>query len=61
LRAKGNRKQSETVQGNCVKCNRRTRHAIRSREGATEYFECLKCGNEVDVKAFVYDNLDALN
>jgi len=26
-----------------------------------EYFQCSKCGNKIDVKAFVYDNLDALD
>jgi DNA-directed RNA polymerase subunit RPC12/RpoP len=61
VRARGNRKGFETVQGNCVRCNRRTRHAIRSLDERAEYFECLRCGNKVDVKAFVYDNLDALD
>ena len=59
--AKRNRVSSETVLGNCVRCNRRTRHAIKPLDERTEYFECLRCGNKVDVKAFVYDNLDALN
>jgi len=31
------------------------------RSKGNEYFECMKCGNEVDLKAFVYDNLDALS
>jgi len=49
------------VDGNCVVCRRRTRHAIRRGHDRTEYFECAGCGNKVDVKAFVYDNLDALS
>jgi DNA-directed RNA polymerase subunit RPC12/RpoP len=54
-------KGMETIDGNCVRCNRRTRHAIRSGTNRTEYLECVKCGNKVDIKAFVYDNLDALS
>ena len=50
---------TETVGGNCVVCGRRTSHAIRG-TGRDEYFECLKCGNRVDAKAFVFDHLDAL-
>jgi hypothetical protein len=53
-------KDAETVDGNCVVCNRRTRHAIRSGSDRNEYLECVRCGNKVDIKAFVYDNLDAL-
>ena len=49
----------ETVEGNCVVCDGRTRHAIRG-EGRGEYFQCVECGNMVDVKGFVFDNLDAL-
>jgi DNA-directed RNA polymerase subunit RPC12/RpoP len=58
---RGARKVLETVEGNCVVCNRRTRHTIRSAGARDEYFECVECGNRVDVKAFVYDNLDALS
>ena len=54
------KKGTETVEGNCVVCNARRRHAIRTGSGNTEYFECLKCGNRVDVKGFVFDDLDAL-
>ena len=51
----------ETVDGNCVRCNRRTLHAIRSGTDRAEYLECVRCSNKVDAKAFVYDNLDALS
>jgi hypothetical protein len=54
-------KSPETVDGNCIRCNKRTRHAIRAGRGGAEYFECLKCGNKVDLKAFVFDDLDALS
>jgi tRNA(Ile2) C34 agmatinyltransferase TiaS len=54
-------KDTETVDGNCIVCNKRTRHAVRAGSKGNEYFECMKCGNEVDLKAFVYDNLDALS
>lgn len=53
-------KRKQTVDGNCIVCNRRTRHAVRVGENGNEYFECKKCGNKVDLKAFVYDDLDAL-
>jgi hypothetical protein len=51
----------ETVDGNCVRCDGRTRHAIRPDRERAEYFECLTCGNKVDAKAFVFFNLDALD
>ncbi|MDA4112999.1 MAG: hypothetical protein OK474_03035 [Thaumarchaeota archaeon] len=54
-------KGTETIDGSCVRCNRRTRHVARSGAGRTEYLECVRCGNKVDAKAFVYDNLDALS
>jgi hypothetical protein len=54
-------RDAETVDGNCVMCNRRTHHTIRSGPDRTEYLECVRCGNKVDIKAFVYDNLDALS
>jgi hypothetical protein len=57
----GDSGEGETVDGNCIKCNKRTRHAIRVGSNRSEYFECVKCGNKVDAKAFVFDNLDALS
>jgi len=51
----------ETIEGNCVRCGRSTRHAVRSGGERSEYYECVLCGNRVDAKAFVYDNLDALS
>jgi hypothetical protein len=49
------------VDGNCIVCNKRTRHAVRTGRNGGEYFECMKCGNKVDLKGFVYDDLDALS
>jgi tRNA(Ile2) C34 agmatinyltransferase TiaS len=43
-----------------MKCDRRTRHAIRTPPAGREYFECRRCGNRVDEKAFVYDSMDPL-
>ena len=54
-------KGDDAVDGNCVRCDRRTRHAVRYGKDRNEYLECVECGNKVDVKAFVYDNLDALS
>jgi len=51
----------ETIQGNCIRCGRRRAHLVRKSKTGMEYFECSKCGNKTDVKAFVYDNLDSLN
>ncbi len=55
------KKGEEVVEGNCIVCGAKTRHAIRIDRLGNEYFECSKCGNKIDVKAFVYDNLDALD
>ena len=57
----GDTKGDDAVDGNCIRCDRRTRHAIRYGTHRNEYLECVVCGNKVDVKAFVYDNLDALS
>jgi DNA-directed RNA polymerase subunit RPC12/RpoP len=54
-------KAPDVVDGNCIVCNRRTGHTIRVGPNGEEYLECNKCGNKVDMKAFVYDNLDALS
>jgi DNA-directed RNA polymerase subunit RPC12/RpoP len=54
-------RDEETIQGNCIRCGRRRAHLVRKSSTGTEYFECLTCGNKVDIKAFVYDNLDALD
>lgn len=60
-RRRVDRGKSETVDGNCVVCNAKTPHLVKKTKDGTEYFECSACGNETDVKAFVYDNLDALS
>jgi hypothetical protein len=52
---------AEVVDGSCIRCNKRTRHAIRVGPDGSEYFECVVCGNRVDLKAFVFDDLDALS